>query len=210
MPITIKENVSSEIVQKKSKFIANLFYVQTEQDAEDKIKEIRKKYFDAKHHCFAYSIMENGSITNRMSDDGEPSGTAGMPMLNILTKKELVNVLVVVTRYFGGILLGTGGLVKAYSDATLSALEKASFVSEELGYEFEITLNYEDFEKFKYYLEKNNINIVKIEYHEKIDCIVDLTKDEKNKMLNLFDEGTLKIQKYSFLQEKFIKKNIDI
>ena len=209
MSVTIKENVSSEIVQKKSKFIANLFYVQTEQEAEDKIKEIRKKYHDAKHHCFAYSIMENSSIINRMSDDGEPSGTAGMPMLNILTKKGLVNILVVVTRYFGGILLGTGGLVKAYSDATLSALEKASFAHEEIGYEFEIILSYEDFEKFQYYLQKNNINIVQIDYNEKINCILELTKTEKDKMLHLFDEGSLKIQEYNFLREKFIKKSIE-
>ena len=125
---TINQNASSEIVEKKSRFIANLFYVETKQEAEEKLQEIRKKYYDAKHHCYAYSILEDGKITNKMSDDGEPSGTAGMPILNVIVKKELVNIIAIVTRYFGGTLLGTGGLVKAYSDATIKAIDNTSFV----------------------------------------------------------------------------------
>ena len=210
MQITIKENVSAQIVQKKSKFIANLFYVQNEYEAEKKIKEIRKKYHDAKHHCYAYSIMNKDGILTRMSDDGEPSGSAGMPMLNILVKKQIVNVLVIVTRYFGGILLGTGGLVKAYSDATLAAIEKASFVKEEFGYEIELILDYPDFEKIKYYLQKNNINITNISYNEKINCRIELTNTQKDKMIFLIENETFKIQKYNILQEKLIKKYADI
>ena len=137
---TIKENTSAEIVEKKSKFIANLFYVQSQEEVEEKIKEIKKKYYDARHNCYAYSIMTDKGIINKMSDDGEPSGTAGNPMLSILLKKELVNVLVIVTRYFGGILLGTGGLVRAYSEATIEAIEKAKFVIEENGYEIELII----------------------------------------------------------------------
>lgn len=210
MQITIKENVSAQIVQKKSKFIANLFYVQNEYEAEEKIKEIRKKYHDAKHHCYAYSIMNKDGILTRMSDDGEPSGSAGMPMLNILVKKQIVNVLVIVTRYFGGILLGTGGLVKAYSDATLAAIEKASFVKEEFGYEIELILDYPDFEKLQYYLQKNNINITNISYNEKINCRIELTNTQKDKMISLIENETFKIQKYNILQEKLIKKYADI
>ena len=102
---TIEENVSCEIVEKKSRFIADIFYVENRQEAENKIKDVKKKYYDAKHHCFAYSIFTENGRLDRFSDDGEPSGTAGSPMLNILITNNLCNVLVVVTRYFGGILL---------------------------------------------------------------------------------------------------------
>ena len=209
MLITINESASAEIVEKKSKFIANIFYVQNEQEAEEKIKHIRKKYHDARHNCFAYSILENDFIVNRTSDDGEPSGTAGMPILNILVKKELVNVLVVVTRYFGGILLGTGGLVKAYSDATISALEKASFSKIDKGIELEVVLDYPDFEKFQYFVQKNNFKLTDIEYNDKIICRIELSNEEKNKLNNLIENDTLKIQKYNILQEKIIKKFIE-
>ncbi len=112
---TIKNEVSAEITEKKSKFIANLYYIESVKEAEEKIEQICKKYHDAKHHCFAYRILEEKNIVERVSDDGEPSGTAGAPMLQFLAKNELANVLVIVTRYFGGILLGTGGLVRAYT-----------------------------------------------------------------------------------------------
>ncbi len=128
---TIKENVTAQITEKKSKFICDLSYVSSKQEAEQKIKEIKKKYHDAKHHCFAYRIKDENIIIEKSSDDGEPSGTAGSPILNLLSKYELVNVLAVVTRYFGGILLGTGGLARAYTQCTQKALQNASFVNEE-------------------------------------------------------------------------------
>ena len=146
MSKTILENTSAQIVEKKSKFIANIYYVQSQEEVENILKEIRKKYYDARHNCYAYSILTNNGIVNKMSDDGEPSGTAGAPMLNIITKNELTNILVVVTRYFGGILLGTGGLVKAYSEATMQAIEKATIVNEEIVYEVEITVLYNEWE----------------------------------------------------------------
>lgn len=210
MQRTIKENVSCEIIEKKSKFIANLFYVQSQEEAEEKIKEIRKKYYDARHNCYAYSIMTDKGLINKMSDDGEPSGTAGSPMLNILLKKELVNVLVIVTRYFGGILLGTGGLVRAYSEATIGAIENAQLVVEEIGYEIEMIVNYAEFEKIQYYCEKNSINIINIEYSEKIKCNIEVTKEEKDKILKLKQEGSLKIEECNIKKEKNIRKNIDI
>lgn len=205
---TIKENVSAEIVEKKSKFIADLIYVQSVEEVEEHISRIRKKYFDAKHHCFAYSIMTNEGIINRASDDGEPSGTAGMPMLNIINKNELINVLVVVTRYFGGILLGTGGLVRAYSESTIKAINSAEFVIEERGYEIEIEINYNDFEKLSYYCKKNNINIINSEYVEKIICTLELNNEEKEKLLNNIEELNFKIEKYKIVKEKNIRKNL--
>ena len=206
---TIKENTSSEIVEKKSKFIANLFYVQSQEEAEEKIKEIRKKYHDARHNCYAYSIMTKEGIINKMSDDGEPSGTAGNPMLNIILKRELINVLVIVTRYFGGILLGTGGLVRAYSDATLEAIEKAEFVIEQIGYELEIIINYQELEKIEYYCEKNGLYIINKEYGEKIKCNIEVTKEEKDKILKLNEDGNFKIENYKIIKEKNIRKNIE-
>lgn len=123
--------VSAEIVEKKSRFIANLFFVESSNEAEEKIKEIKKKYHDAKHNCFAYIIFENNQMQKKFSDDGEPSGTAGAPMLEILEKTNLYNVVVIVTRYFGGVLLGTGGLVRAYSDALKKAISNATLVEQE-------------------------------------------------------------------------------
>ena len=111
---TIKDNAQGLYIEKKSKFIANTFHVTSIEEAEELINNIKKKYHAARHNCYAYRILNEALVIERQSDDGEPSGTAGAPMLNILSKKELVNVLVIVTRYFGGILLGTGGLVKAY------------------------------------------------------------------------------------------------
>ena len=121
---SIEKNTTAEIVEKKSKFISNLYYIESVEEAEKLIKQANKKYFDARHNCYAFSVVTENGIVNRFSDDGEPSGTAGGPMLNILTSQNLSNVLVIVTRYFGGILLGTGGLVKAYTTASLEALNK--------------------------------------------------------------------------------------
>lgn len=210
MSKTISENTSVQIVEKKSKFIANIYYVQTQEEIEDILKEIRKKYYDAKHHCYAYSILTKDGLVNKMSDDGEPSGTAGAPMLNIITKNELTNILVVVTRYFGGILLGTGGLVKAYSEATIKALEKAKIVNEEIGYEIEVAISYNEWEKFKYYCEKNNINIINVIYDEKIKSRIEVTDIEKTKINELIKENTLKIEKTCIIKEKNIRKNIEI
>lgn len=103
--LTIKSNSTYEVVEKRSKFIGQAFYVENVEEAENIIKEIKKKYCDARHNCYAYRILNKNDIYQKSSDDGEPSGTAGAPMLNILEKNNLVNVLIVVTRYFGGILL---------------------------------------------------------------------------------------------------------
>ena len=164
--ITIKENVQIEIVEKKSKFIANFFYVESAQQVENIIKQTKKKYFDARHNCIAYRIIENGQLIEKFSDDGEPSGTAGAPMLNILQKNELVNVLIIVTRYFGGILLGTGGLVRAYSSSLINAIENSEKVLKCIGEELEVTLDYNNFENFKYYCKNNEINIMECKWNK--------------------------------------------
>ena len=111
----------------RSRFLADLFPVQSEQEAQERIAEVKKRYYDARHHCYAFRIGTDGR-TARSSDDGEPSGTAGMPILHVLTGRDVTNVLIVVTRYFGGILLGTGGLVRAYGGAASGVLDQAGTV----------------------------------------------------------------------------------
>ena len=157
---TIKNNIEAEIVEKKSKFIANLIKVESKEEAEEKIQEIKKKYYDARHNCVAYRVLEEGKVEEKASDDGEPSGTAGGPMLNILQKNNLSNVLIVVTRYFGGILLGTGGLVRAYSEALQKAIEECTLILKVSGIEMKLIVDYNNFEKFKYYCKNNNISII--------------------------------------------------
>ena len=207
---TIKqEHIEAEITEKKSKFIANVFYVKTQEEAEEKIKEIRKKYYDARHNCFAYSITLKDKVITKSSDDGEPSKTAGAPILNVITGNELSNILIIVTRYFGGILLGTGGLVKAYTNASLEALKMAEYVTEKNGFELKIKINYIDIEKLKYYCQKNNINIIKTDYEEFIECILEVTNDEKDKIISNNQENSFNILDYKIVQEKNIRKNIE-
>ena len=179
---TIEKENSAEIVEKKSRFIANIYNVESKEEAEEKIKQIKKKYYDAKHHCFAFSIIEENGITQKSSDDGEPSGTAGAPILNIIKSNNLQNVVIIVTRYFGGILLGTGGLTRAYSEAAGKVVEQSELIQKEPGMEVELEIDYNDNEKFKYYCQKNNINIIKIEYTENILYKIELNEKEYKKI----------------------------
>lgn len=201
---TIDKNVSSEIVEKKSKFIANIFYIESVEEAEEKIKEIKKQYFDARHNCFAFSVFTKEGIINRFSDDGEPSGTAGAPMLNILNSKGLTNTLVVVTRYFGGILLGTGGLVRAYTGATQDALNKIVEIEKDVGLEVSIEISYSDFEKLKYYLKQNDIKLVNSEYSENVFSIIEITDEKLKEIEKNRNELNFKILNINILREKYI------
>lgn len=205
---TIKENVQAEIVEKKSKFIANLFYIENIEEAEKIIKETRKKYFDARHNCIAYRVIEDGQIIERFSDDGEPSGTAGAPMLNILQKNGYVNVLIVVTRYFGGILLGTGGLVRAYSDSLTLAIEKSIKIEKRLGNQLEVIVDYSELDNFKYYCRNNKINIIESTFEEKIICKIEMENDKKEKLIEDFNTKKVKIIEYKELCKKYITKCI--
>lgn len=206
--LTIKENVQAEIVEKKSKFIANLFYIENIEEAEKIIKETRKKYFDARHNCIAYRVIEDGQIIERFSDDGEPSGTAGAPMINILQKNGYVNVLIVVTRYFGGILLGTGGLVRAYSDSLTLAIEKSIKIEKRLGNQLEVIVDYSELDNFKYYCRNNKINIIESTFEEKIICKIEMENDKKEKLIEDFNTKKVKIIEYKELCKKYITKCI--
>jgi len=206
--ITILKDEIAEIVEKKSKFIANIYRVENIEDAEEKIKIIKKKYHDARHNCVAYRVYENGQIVEKSSDDGEPSGTAGGPMLNILQKSNLCNVVVIVTRYFGGILLGTGGLVRAYSDATQKAIEKCIKLYKIEGIEIEVKLDYANLDIFKYYCKNNEIKITNIEYGEDIILKIEMEKNRKNIFLKDIETKTLNIKQCQVLQNKIIDKTL--
>lgn len=207
--ITILKNETAEIVEKKSKFIANLFHVESVEEAENRIKDIKKKYHDARHNCIAYRVAENGQIIEKSSDDGEPSGTAGGPMLNILQKNNLCNLVIVVTRYFGGILLGTGGLVRAYSEATQQAIEKSTKVIKVIGIEMTIELDYSNLEKFKYYCKINNINIEKIDYTNNIILKIKMEERVKEKIIDDIKNKKLNIQNFSEGERKCIDKFVE-
>ena len=207
--ITILKDEEAEIVEKKSKFIANIIYVENVEQAEEKIKSIKKKYYDAKHNCVAYRVIQNGQVVEKSSDDGEPSGTAGGPMLNILQKNNLCNIVVVVTRYFGGILLGTGGLVRAYSDATQKAIEKSIKVHKVNGVEIEVKLDYSNLEIFKYYCKNKEINITKIDYYDDIVLKIEMEKNRKNAFLEDVEIKTLNVKEYQVIQEKYINKTVE-
>ena len=166
---TIKESVIGELTEKKSRFIAKIFYVQNEDEASKKIEEVKKDNRDARHNVYAYRL-ENGF--EKYSDDGEPSGTAGVPILDILRGEKLVNVLIVVTRYFGGILLGTGGLVRAYSGAAKLALENTNRVEMRLCIEYKIIMDYDSYNSLQHYFLNNNIKIISTNFLEKIEVNV--------------------------------------
>ena len=198
---TIKKSAEAEIIEKKSKFIGEVFYIETVQEAEEKLREINKKYHDAKHHCFAYRVMEQEKIIEKCSDDGEPSGTAGAPMLQIISKNDLINVIVIVTRYFGGILLGTGGLVRAYSKATSDSLEKAEIVEIKKGERIEITISYKDLQFIKYYCTKNDIKIENTEFSEEPKVTIELTENQKERFLGETQKKQINIKKIQLIQK---------
>ena len=206
---TILNDEIAEIVEKKSRFIANIYHVENVEEAEEKIKSTKKKYYDAKHNCIAYRVIENGKVVEKASDDGEPSGPAGSPMLNILQKNNLCNLVVVVTRYFGGILLGTGGLVRAYSDATQMAIAKSVKVQKVKGIEIKVELEYSNLEIFKYYCKNKEINIVKLEYGENIMANLEMEENIKNTFLRDIEAKALNIKNYKIMEMKYISKFVE-
>ena len=206
--VTIEQEVQAEIIEKKSKFIASVFPVETVEEAENIIKQVKKKYYDARHNCVAYRIEKNNQIIEKSNDDGEPSGTAGAPMLNILKKNNLVNVLVVNTRYFGGILLGTGGLVRAYSDSLQKAIEQSKKILKCQGIEMLALVDYSEFDKFKYYCNINDINISNIQYSQAIECIIELVESKEERLKNDFNTKSIILKDLKEIRKKYVTKNM--
>lgn len=161
------EGGSGELVEKKSRFIAAAVPVKTEEAALEFIEAQKKKYWDARHSCYAYVIGRKNEIM-RFSDDGEPSGTAGKPILDVLLGAGIHDALIVVTRYFGGTLLGTGGLVRAYSHTALEGLENSRIVIKEPGWEYEIHTDYNGIGRLQYLAGQLGLVIVDTEYTDSV------------------------------------------
>ena len=195
---TIIEEKTAEVTEKKSRFIANIFHVENVTEADEKIKQINKKYYDAKHNCYAYIV----DGIEKCSDDGEPSKTAGAPMLDILKKNQFTNVLVIVTRYFGGILLGTGGLVRAYSEATKRAIENSDVVEIVSGERYIIEVSYENVNNVLYWCNKLNIKICENVYETSIKLTIESTKEDKEKLINNVEIENIKVVNSNIFIEK--------
>ncbi len=185
----VYEGGVGEIVEKKSRFIAQVFPVETEQEAQQLIEQTKKKYWDARHNCHAFVLGECGEIT-RCSDDGEPSGTAGRPILEVITGMGLHNVLVIVTRYFGGTLLGTGGLVRAYSQATKEGLANSVLLDILCGKRLEIQTDYNGIGKLQYITAQMNIPVVDTVYGEQVVMVVAVPQEQCGTLIHKITEAT--------------------
>lgn len=174
---TVKENIKNEIIINKSRFITLLIKINNLDEIEKNLKEIKKKYKDATHYCYAYIIGNK----EKCSDNGEPSGTAGMPILNVLKQNDLTNILCVVIRYFGGIKLGAGGLIRAYSTSASEALNKTNIVNLIKGYKIVIEFNYDNIKQINYLLKDIQI---KKEYGNTITYTFNIKEDSLNKIEN--------------------------
>ena len=180
---------SGEYEEKKSRFIANVVPVSSEEDAMAFIDSIRKKYYDARHNCTAFIIGRNRELT-RCSDDGEPSGTAGKPILEVLLSEGVTNVAVVVTRYFGGTLLGTGGLVRAYTQATKEGLADAGIATMRYGKELTIGIDYTDVGKIQYILGSRQIEIAQSRYTENVEFDIRIPAEAVGALTKELTEAT--------------------
>lgn len=159
----VYEGGEGEIVEKKSRFIATVRPIETEEEAVAFINEMKKKYWDARHNCSAFVIGSRQEVT-RCSDDGEPAQTAGRPMLDVLLREGITNVAVVVTRYFGGVLLGTGGLVRAYQSATQAGLAASKIIEKRQGKKLIIHTDYNGLGKLQYLFGQQKTAILDTEY----------------------------------------------
>lgn len=185
---TIKKNVTNEIIINKSRFITKLIKINNEEEIKNKLDFLKKQYKDATHYCYAYIT---GNI-KRFNDDGEPGGTAGMPILNVLENNNLTNILAVVIRYFGGIKLGAGGLVRAYTKAVTECLNNTEIVNLTNGINFKIEFTYDNVKKIDSIL--NNSKITYKEYDNNIIYEVCLTKENFEKIKKELQNNSLNLE----------------
>ena len=186
---TVYRGGLGEIVEKKSRFIAEVFPVTSEEEAMQYLEEARKRYWDARHHCWAYVLGRNPSA-ERMSDDGEPAGTAGKPILEGIRGRQITDVLVIVTRYFGGTLLGTGGLVRAYTASAAEGLKHSEIITRFHGFKLRIAADYTSLGKIQYLLAQRKICILESVYTDKVELIVLVPDEEEGALFKEIMDGT--------------------
>ena len=180
---------TGEIVEKKSRFIAHVQSVSSVEEAQDYIEGIRKKYWDARHNCYAFSVGVENPVT-RFSDDGEPGGTPGKPILEVILGSEIRNIVIVVTRYFGGTLLGTGGLVRAYTDASREGIKNTTVVEKIPGIRVMISTDYTDLGKIQYLLAQNQGMTEDSIYTDQVMIQAILPMEEKEAICKKLVEAT--------------------
>ncbi len=196
------EGAEAEIVEKKSRFIATVAGCETEEEAVRFIESVKKKYWDARHNCSAFVIGGRGELT-RCSDDGEPSGTAGRPMLEVLLGEGVRNTAVVVTRYFGGVLLGTGGLVRAYTRAVQEGLAHCVIGIRRLGCELEITTDYNGVGKILYLLGQRGTTPEDSEYAEAVRLRILIPAETEESLRSDITEATMGRARIEKLGERY-------
>ena len=205
---TVKKADEAEFIERKSRFIGYVKPVETEEEAVLFIKEIRTKHHDATHNCYAYQIGDNNQL-QRSSDAGEPAGTAGRPILEVIKKNDLKNTCVVVTRYFGGILLGAGGLVRAYSHAAQEGIKAAGIVEKISAGVISLTLDYNLWGKVENYLTANSLDCRDVIYMEKITAqvIVPMEMQDKFKQ-DIVELGNDSIQILDLAETDYLTRDV--
>lgn len=178
-----------EIVEKKSRFIAHVQAVDSVEEAQEFIEAVKKKYWDARHNCSAFSVGEMNPLT-RCSDDGEPGGTAGKTILEVIQGSGIRNIVIVVTRYFGGTLLGTGGLVRAYTEAAKAGIENAVIIEKIPATRMKLFTEYTDLGKIQYILAQNQVTVENTEYTDKVEIRALFPEKEKKALCRALTEGT--------------------
>lgn len=186
---TVYEGGEGEIIEKKSRFIATVIPCEDEETALRFIEATKKKYWDARHNCSAYTIGLNHEL-ERCSDDGEPQKTAGRPMLDVLLNEGIHNVCVVVTRYFGGILLGTGGLVRAYQSATKAGLENSTIITKQFGRKIRIVTDYNGIGKIQYIVASAGYTMLSTDYTDVVTAYVLVKPSEQESLIKKVTEAT--------------------
>ena len=197
---TIKKAIQSEVNVKKSQFICSLVPTRTKKESKEVIRKLNEQYSDATHNCTAYIVSDGEGF----DDDGEPGGTAGKPMINVLRKNELHNVTAVVTRYFGGIKLGAGGLVRAYSKSVMEAIGEAEILEIEEYDVYKLVFEYSDIKIADSEVRNNNLEVIDKEYSDKVSYDV-VSKDSRD-ILQIFEKYSGKIS-VEFKNKQFLEKN---
>ncbi|MGN0505316.1 MAG: YigZ family protein [Lachnospiraceae bacterium] len=187
---TVYEGGTGELTEKKSRFIATVIPCEDEETALSFIEATKKKYWDAKHNCSAYTIGMRHEITH-CSDDGEPAKTAGRPMLDVLLNENIHNVCVVVTRYFGGVLLGTGGLVRAYQGAVKEGLANSIIIEKQYGIRLLITTDYNGIGKLQYLFANEDCTVLSTDYTDVVTVCVLVTPEHQEDLTKKITETTL-------------------
>lgn len=206
---TIKQAGTHEVIIQKSRFIGHVARAKTEEEAQSFIQRIQKEHHNATHNCFAYIIGDHDQF-QKANDDGEPSGTAGVPMLEVLKRLSLKNTVVVVTRYFGGIKLGAGGLIRAYSTVTSETIKAIGVVQREQMQGYQLRIEYPLLGKVQNFLNEANYIIEHIEYLENVILDVYVPTNQAEQFQNDIIDITANQVQLSTIEPKFIEREVDV